>query len=121
MGKALDFNTAVRPTLALTMKDEDKTVIRVCLPNQALIEQLEAAAGELTEIMGKRDRSTINALWNLAADLISCNMTGLSVTARDLQDVYNLGLDDMILFYGAYFDFVQSVKLEKNSRSRTTR
>ena len=115
MAKSLDFNSLQRPTLELTMPDKDKTKIKLVCPSEALIEKLEALGPELTEIMQKKDASTLRALYDFAAELISCNDADIQVTAEDLRNKYRLGLDAMIIFFSAYNDFIdEEIKNAKN-------
>jgi hypothetical protein len=115
MAKSLDFNSLQRPTLELTMCDENKTKLRLVCPYEKLIEKLETVGPELTEIMEKNDTSAVRAVYDFAAELISCNDTGVQVTADDLRDKYRLGLDAMIIFFSAYMDFIdEEIKSAKN-------
>lgn len=115
MAKSLDFNSLQRPALELTMCDDAKTKLRLVCPYEKLIEKLEAVVPELTEIMEKNDASSVRAVYDLAAELISCNIEGVRVTADDLRDKYRLGLDAMIVFFSAYMDFIdEDIKNAKN-------
>ena len=114
MPQVLDFNSLQRPTLELVMPDENKTKIRLICPTENLVERLEAGMKELTEIMNKKDAHSLAACYTLAADLFSCNDTGLQVTAEDLRDKYRLGLDALVVFYSAYIDFINEIKNAKN-------
>ena len=115
MAKRLDFNSIQRPTLEITMCDKDKTEFRLVAPSEALIEKLEAVGPEMVEIMEKGDLNSIRAVFDLAAELISCNDEGKQVTADDLRDKYKLRLDAMIVFFSIYLDFIdEEIKNAKN-------
>lgn len=115
MAKILDFNALERPTLELTMKDQARTRIRVTTPTERLYERLLAASTELPSIRENKDASAIRATYDLAAELISCNLDGLTVTAEQLRDEYKLTWDtDLIVFFSAYLDFIHEIKNAKN-------
>lgn len=114
MARALDFNSLVKPTLELTMKDDARTVLRVTTPKEALIERLAAGLPELEEALAKKDAGTIRAGFELAAELMSNNTDLLPVTAEELRDKYKLSLEDLVVFFSVYLDFVGEIKNAKN-------
>jgi hypothetical protein len=115
MAKSLDFNSIQRPKLEITMCDEAKTKFHLVCPSEALIEKLEAVGPELVGVMEKNDRDAIRAVFDLAAEFISCNTEGKQVTADDLRDKYKLGYDVMIIFFSTYLDFIdEEIKNAKN-------
>ena len=114
MAKNLDFNSVQRPTLVLTMKDAEKTKIRVSTPTEALIEEMQAVTAELGEVAKTGDGASIKAVFDLAARLICCNRDGIRVTAEQLRDDYNINLEDLVIFFSAYIDFVEEISRAKN-------
>lgn len=114
MPKTLDFNTIAPPTLPLIMRDERRTEILVSVPSEGLVEDLQAMAPELTKILEANDTESIKAVYSLAAKLISCNRSGLQVTAEDLRDKYKLNLETLIVFYSVYLDFINEITNAKN-------
>lgn len=114
MTKKLDFNALEQPTLELTMKDENRTTINVEIPNEALIERLQAAAPGLKKACQSQDANLIRKTYELIADLISCNEQGLQVSAVDLRDKYRLKLEDLIAFCSIYLEFIAEIKNAKN-------
>jgi hypothetical protein len=121
MVKKLDFNAIKKPTLEITMKDDAATLIRVTTPREENIERLEAMGKELKEITDRGDQAETRAVFELAAELFSFNLDNIQVTAEDLRDVYHLDLEDLVIFFSAYMDFITEVSNAKNSHSRTTR
>lgn len=117
----LDFNAIKRPTLELTMKDKKHTIIRVTTPKESSIERLDAMGKELREIVDNGDRAETKAVFELAAELINFNLDDLTVTADELKSVYKLNLEDLVVFFAAYMDFITEIEKAKNSPSRTTR
>lgn len=121
MAKKLDFNSIKKPTLELTMKDDDRTIIRLTTPCESCVERLEAIGKELREIVDRGDRAEALAVYELAAELFNFNLDNIKVTAEDLRDIYKLKLDDMVVFFAVYMDFITEINNAKNSLSRTTR
>lgn len=114
MAKTLDFNALKKPTLPLIMQDEQRTKILVSTPTQGLVEQLEAAGPEFESVFESGDVEGIKAAYVLAAQLMSCNLSGLPVAAEDLRDKYKMNLYELMLFFGAYNDFLAEIESAKN-------
>lgn len=114
MAKTLDFNKINRPTLQLVMPDEAKTVIKVTTPKESMVEELQAILPELQNIVSAGDAEATRLCYDLAARLINCNRSFITVTAEELRDKYNLDLEGLIVFYSTYIDFVQEINNAKN-------
>jgi hypothetical protein len=110
----LDFNALTAPTLPLVMCDAEKTEIVVTTPTEGLVEDLQALAPELSKVLGANNADSIEAVYSLAAKLISCNRAGLQVTADDLRNKYKLNLEALIVFYNVYLSFVNEITNAKN-------
>ena len=114
MAKTLDFNSMKRPSLRLVMQDEAKTTIDVSTPTEGLVEELTTAMPELDAVLQSGDASMVQAIYDLAARLISCNRSFRQVTAEELRYKYHLNLEDLVIFYSAYLDFIDEVTNSKN-------
>lgn len=114
MAKTLNFNTIVPPTLPLVMRDEAQTEITVVSPTEGLVEELQAIAPHMTEMLQSDESQAIPAIYDLAAKLISCNKEGLAVSVDDLRNKYKLNLEALIVFYNAYMDFLAEITNAKN-------
>lgn len=114
MAKTLDFNKINRPTLQLVMPDDAKTVIKVTTPRESMIEELQEMLPELQNILGAGNAEAVQACYDLAARLINCNCSFITVTAEDLRGKYSLDLEGLIVFYSAYMDFIQEITSAKN-------
>ena len=115
----LNFNMINRPVLELTMMDKEQTVITVTTPSEGLVEELQATLPELQKIFAPGDQGTVEAAYDLAARLISCNKEGLQVTAGDLKNKYwptdrLANMENMVVFFGAYTDFITELNSGKN-------
>lgn len=109
-----DLSTLERPSLEVTLLDENHTTLLVGVPNEKLIRKLMAYAPKLEAIAYSHNGDVIGELYELAAQLISCNRTFTEVTADELINVYNVDLEALILFYGAYIDFIAELTQRKN-------
>lgn len=114
MAKSLDFNKISRPVLRLTMLDEEKTIIAVSTPSEALIEELEAALPEIKAVAARGNKETIEYMYGLAAKLINYNRSFITVTAEELRKKYKLDLESLIIFFRAYIDFIGEIANAKN-------
>lgn len=114
MAKILDLNTVARPVLTLIMQDESKTRFDVTTPTESLVEELRQIAPQLSASLQDPDKMDNRAPYDLAARLISCNAQGRRVTAEDLRDVFRMNLETLLIFYGAYTDFIDEITKAKN-------
>ena len=71
-------------------------------------------APELTKILESNSTESVKSVYHLAAKLISCNRSGLQVSAEDLRDKYKLNLEALIVFYNVYLDFLNEITNAKN-------
>lgn len=115
----LDFNQINRPVLELTMMDKERTVITVTTPTEGLVEELQNTLPELQKIFAPGDQGTVDAAYDLAARLISCNKQGLQVSVDDLRSKYwpvdrLANMENLVFFYQAYTGFVAEINNEKN-------
>ena len=114
MAKMLDFNALQHPTLPITLKDENRTVVHIAPPTVALLDRLQAAVPELGEVAQQKDRGAVKALYALIADLMNCNDDGHVFTGEELEREYNMSLYDLVAFIRAYFDFIHEINDAKN-------
>lgn len=114
MAKVLDFNTIERPVLELVMPDNDHTHIKVSTPTESLVEELATLAPQLEKAQQSGDAETTASIYDLAARLINCNRSFIKVTPEDLRGKFNMNLENLIIFFGAYIDFINEVTNAKN-------
>lgn len=116
MAKVLDFNTVERPTLELIMPDTDRTIIKVGTPTEGLVEELAKLKPQLDKALQSEDEDeeAKAAIYDLAARLINCNRNFVKVTPEDLRDKFNMNLENLIIFFGTYIDFINEVTHAKN-------
>lgn len=114
MAKTLDFNVVAPPTLPLVMRDDRRTEIIVTAPTEGLVEELQAVAPHMSDMLTSDETVATPVIYELAAKLISCNKAGLRVTADDLRGKYRMNLEMLIIFYNAYLDFISEITNAKN-------
>ena len=114
MAKILDLNALDQPVLEVKLRDENRTLFRLTTPTTKLVERFIAAKGELSDIAQSRDIDQIKKLYELTAELISCNADYITVTAEDLRDKYRLTFGDLVVIFAAYLDFIKEFNNAKN-------
>lgn len=114
MAKTLDFNSFVQPELPITFADEKKTTVHVTVPSADLIEKLEANLDALRELAKSTNWETVEACYDLAAQLISYNAECLTLTGADLREKYEVSIVMLIAFYNCYLEFIEEIKTAKN-------
>lgn len=111
----LDLNAVERTTLELTLRDDARTALSLTIPTEGLVNKLQGMGPELAKIQ-TGDRDAVGMIYELAADLISCNTDFFTVTAEDLRDrsKYRMDLESLLIFFSAYMDFINEVAGQKN-------
>ncbi|MDE5564044.1 MAG: hypothetical protein K2I93_02720 [Oscillospiraceae bacterium] len=116
--KNLDLNTLhQQPTMSLTLRDKNRTVLHLKLATVATIERIQNVLSDVQEMKVKDVKSVmkcINTLYDLTADLLSCNREGITLTADSLKTKYKIDTDDMMVIFNAYLEFADEVKSAKN-------
>lgn len=115
----LNFKTLIMPTLDLEMSDENDTFIQVTTPTEGLVEELEQMRENVTTIFGEANPNAIDACYDLAARLISCNRQGLQVSVDELKTKYwpknkEFNQIHLLAFFKSYTEYVDELKNLKN-------
>lgn len=115
----LDFRTLTMPTLELDMVDEDNTHITVTIPTEGIIEELGKMRENVTTIFSEANPGAIDACYDLAARVISCNRQGIQVSVDDLKNKYwptdeKVNQLHLLAFFKAYIGFINEIENEKN-------
>ena len=114
MAKILDLNALEQPTLELRMRDDNKTIFRLTTPTTRLVEKFVAAKEEISTVAKTRDGESIKKLFELIAEIVSCNADFITVTAEELRDKYRLQFSDLVVIFAAYLDFIKEFNEAKN-------
>lgn len=113
MPRVLDFNELQGSILDITLKDANRTVVHLDLPNEALINELQNM-GPAIEAMKTGTRAAIDGIYDLAARLINCNFDMFQVTGEELQKKYGMNLVLALQFFSAYMDCITELESRKN-------
>lgn len=114
MAKILDLNALEQPVLEIKLRDEARTVFRVTTPSTKLVERFIKAKSEVADITKSRDADKIKKLFDLTAEILSCNTDYITVTAEELRDKYRLTFGDLVVIFAAYLDFIKEINGAKN-------
>jgi len=112
--KVLDLNGVSRSTLELTLQDDEHTLVRVSMPTEGLMQELQSEAPEMLDVMRSGSKDGIREIYDLAARLISCNRDFLKITGDELRGKYRMDLESAVIFFSAYLDFINAIISEKN-------
>lgn len=111
--KALDLNKAKRLSFPVTMMDDAQTVFNLTIPTVDVIKELKGIGTELTSAT-TGDQDAVDSCFEVAAKLFSCNRLRKPVTVEQLKVDYKMELEDLILFFGAYLEFITELTKAKN-------
>lgn len=114
MARRLDLNALEQPTLELTLLDADKTTFRLVCPDVKLVERFMAASRELSAVQKSGDAESIKKLYALTAEVISCNLDDIQITAEELRDKYRVKFVHLIFIFKDYLDFIKEINEAKN-------
>lgn len=114
MAKTLDLNALDQPVLELKLRDPARTVFRLTTPTTKLVEKFVAVKGEVGSVAKTKNVEQIKKLYELVAELISCNADYITVTAEELRDKYCLTFGDLVVIFAAYLDFIKEFNNAKN-------
>lgn len=101
-----------RPRMRLEL--DEKTIIRVTVPTVDMVEEFKASLPELLAALKGEGPESKKALYELAANLINCNLDAERITVEDLVNTYDWALEDLTKFYLDYMAFIESIENEKN-------
>lgn len=114
MAKILDLNALDQPILEVKLRDEKRTIFRLTTPTTKLVERFSTAKAEMNAVAKSKDVEKIKKLYELTAELFSCNADYIDVTAEDLRDKYRLTFGDLVVIFAAYLDFIKEINNAKN-------
>lgn len=109
----LNLNTVQRPTLDLTLMDDEQTVLRVKMPTLDMFKEMQSVSSALDGVEDG-DKDSVDALYEMLAGLLSNNRDRIKVTAEELRGKYKIDLESAIIVFRAYVDFITSITRAKN-------
>lgn len=111
MAKTLDFNARKKEYLTVKLNDEKKTVLMICTPTKKILNEFINISDRIDTDNGA-DSETINDLYDMCSKIMSFNKGGIEVTSDYLEEFFDL--EDIMIFFNAYSDFMTSVTSVKN-------
>ena len=114
MSRTLDFNAIEKPTLDVTMRDKERTVLHLSVPSVDFVEKMQALEPTIKKMKNGSTRENFIKLYGFFAEVLSHNEDCIKVTAEDLRDIYKLNLVDLFTLYSAYEAFIEDIKNAKN-------
>ena len=114
MENHVDFNRHRPPILVVSLPDARSTTLHVTPPTVDLQEELRARHAELDALLRGNDEETRGAMYDLAARIMSCNRNMMKITGEQLLKTYHLDVEDLVVFYNEYADFLRSIEKAKN-------
>lgn len=114
MAKGLNFRSFAQPTFPITMNDAEETLFTCISPSVELVERLEANQDAIIAVFKEKNRESVEELWRLTADLISCNREGRKVTVEELKGKYGMNYEMLGAFILSYGGFIDEIKNAKN-------
>lgn len=115
MAKELNFATAKKKFLTITFIDGEKILVRV--PTKRIMDELvnmKSAFEELESQEGeeKNDSAALDEIYEITADIMSNNIKKKKIEVDYLSEV--LDIEDLMIFFNTYMDFVNELKTVKN-------
>lgn len=105
---SFDFNKINRTFMKATLKDGRKLILK--MPMKKTFEKMTALQDTDTENMSAED--SMDTIGGICAEILSHNMTGEKVTAKEITDSYDV--EEMEAFLDAYMKFTSGVKKDPN-------
>lgn len=113
MARVLDLNAVQDSLMDLTLRDPDHTLVHLDIPTEELIDELQNMQGTL-KMMETGTKPAINAIYDLMARLINCNLDFFKVTAAELPTKYHMNLVVSLQFFSAYMQSIEELAAAKN-------
>lgn len=97
----LDLTSVKKPVLIikLFLNNNTETTINVLPPSKKMIDKI------------LKVKSTVNDLYQIVADVLSCNTEGLTVSVDDISEV---NIIDIKNIFKAYKDFIEGINSDPN-------
>lgn len=116
MGKTLDFTRHKKSFLTVKIDDEQKTVLFVNTPTKEIYEEMfdcfELLEGVQNAQKLSEVRDSLDAIYRTCAKALSHNKQRKHFTDHELEAIWDV--EDVILFFTEYMDFVAGEADGKN-------
>lgn len=113
MARILDLNNVQQSFMDLTLQDDARTVVHLDITTEENVNKLLGISADL-EKLKSGNREGVDAVYDLAAQIISCNLDYFTVTGKQLREKYRMNLYTLIAFFSAYMSFINELGNQKN-------
>lgn len=110
--KELNFMDIEVPKLKITLRSGIE--LQLVLPSVTLIERLRSGVKRLSKSITENNLSDVRKYYELAAELISCNLSKTTITADDLEMGEHFRIEDIVEFFEGYVEFIDEASSTKN-------
>ena len=113
MAKPLNYHNVKKKYLTVTLADDKKTTLLIGTPTKAVMDDIVLLQDSLDAISEEETSiELINDIYRACAKIMSRNKGGIEITNEYLENLFDL--EDIIIFFNAYIDFIDEVASEKN-------
>lgn len=113
MSKAINFNTIKKQYLTVTLADEKKTTLMIGTPTKAIMDSLFLLQSSFEALQeDENNLEATDSIYEACAKIMARNKGGIKITKDYLSEVFDV--EDIILFFNAYTDFVSEIANVKN-------
>ena len=113
MARTLDLNNVQQSFMDLTLQDDAHTVVHLDITTEANVNKLLSISADL-EKLKSGNREGLDAVYDLAAQIINCNLDYFTTTAQELRGKYRMNMYTLIAFFSAYLGFINELSNQKN-------
>lgn len=113
MSKTLDFNTFNKNDFTVTLRDGKKLLITTA--SKKMVDKLMAVGEKidtLDENSDETDKQQLDDLYDITAKLMNKNKNNIEITKEYIEE--NFDLEDIIVFFRGYIDFLTEIANQKN-------
>lgn len=113
MNKSLDFNKFNKNDFTVTLRDGKKLLITTA--SKKMVDKL-MMVGEKIDTLDKNsdetDKQQLDDLYDITAKLMNKNKNNIEITKEYVEE--NFDLEDIIVFFRGYIDFLSEIANQKN-------
>lgn len=111
MAKILDFTKVKKKYWTVKLNDDKKTTLLIGTPTKAILTKF-LEINETIDDNDGADNETINDIYRVCADIMSFNKGEIEITPEYLEPFFSI--DDVMLFFNGYSEFMSSITNSKN-------
>lgn len=113
MARTLDLNNVQQSFMDLTLQDDARTVVHLDITTEENVNRLMSISADL-EKLKSGNREGLAAIYDLAAQIINCNLDYFTTTGQELREKYRMNVYTLIAFFSAYLGFINELSDQKN-------